>query len=435
MVESKFNIYYTTPDGTQLLFNSVSCALAIVDEKYVELVRCLPSLTDENVPENLMECYQAAKEGHLIVETDYDEMLDLTTKRKLIQYKTDELRLTIAPTLGCNFKCIYCYEEARQGLMSKEVQDSLVDFVENQSKRLRNLSVTWYGGEPLLAKNIIYDLSKRLINICNANGIAFEASMVSNGSLLDDETIKELIEYKVDNIQITIDGTPETHNKRRISKSGQGSFDTIIDNINKILKTEKISVGIRINVDKSNKEELPTLLKILSDRLISKNVFISFGQVKVYTKACLSVEKTCYTNPEFAIELFSFQKLLEEYGFTEWNDIPYPQQALIYCGAERLNTFVVDPQGFLYKCWNVVGMTQHAVGNITDKMFEITNARNGYWMQRSPMKDSKCKECKLIPVCMGGCPYNDMIAKTGFQCEAVKYNLKHSLLEYYKKSL
>ncbi len=46
MIESKFNIYYTTPDGTQLVFNGVSCALAIVDEKYVELVRCLPSLTN-----------------------------------------------------------------------------------------------------------------------------------------------------------------------------------------------------------------------------------------------------------------------------------------------------------------------------------------------------------------------------------------------------
>ena len=59
-------------------------------------------------------------------------------------------RLTIAPTLDCNFDCPYCYENRRNGKMSEEVQDALIDFIQNSvTSETSVMDISWYGGEPL----------------------------------------------------------------------------------------------------------------------------------------------------------------------------------------------------------------------------------------------------------------------------------------------
>ena len=253
MKQSKYNMYFTAEDGSKLAFNSYSCGLAVVDDTYEALISQIDKITPDNVPADLLECYEAAIAGHFIIDDDYDELAELSVKRNLQKYGTDSLGLTIAPTLACNFKCIYCYETSKPGVMSFEVCDHIVRYVENQSGRLNHLSVSWYGGEPLLAQDIIWRLSDDFINICEAHEIEYDAFMISNGSLINDEVIRQMIKYKISGIQITIDGPPEVHNKRRVNKNGNDTFDLLIENINRLLATEKIEVVVRINVDKTNK--------------------------------------------------------------------------------------------------------------------------------------------------------------------------------------
>ena len=136
----------------------------------------------------------------------YDELTDLYTKRNAQKYSINSLGLTIAPTLACNFKCIYCYETSKPGVMNQVTMDTLIDFVRFEADNLTNLSVSWYGGEPLISKDIVYYLSEQLIDICEQKGVEYEAFMISNGSLIDDEVVKKLVKYRVRGIQITIDG-------------------------------------------------------------------------------------------------------------------------------------------------------------------------------------------------------------------------------------
>ena len=432
MKESMFNEYFSAADGKKLAFNSYSCGLAVVDEQYERLIKDISKISKDNVPDDLRECFDAACEGMFIVEDDFDELANLYIKRNFQKYSVESLGLTIAPTLACNFKCIYCYETSKPGMMSKEVQDKLVEFVQFESDHLKNLSISWYGGEPLLDKELIYSLSERFISICNEKGIEYGAFIISNGSLIDDDIILNLIKYKVRGIQITVDGPPEIHDSRRVSKNGVGTFDVLLENINKLLKTEEIEVVLRINVDKSNDEDVERLIDILSSRLVCKNVKITFGQVTAYTEACKTIEHECYDNGEFAIKLLHYYKLLEKYGFHEFNEFPYPEVKLNYCCAELMNSFVVDPEGFLYKCWNEVGNTCGAIGNITDNSFDVTNYKNGIWVRRDPFSDIKCASCSLLPVCMGGCPHNDMVLKKEHVCDLIKYNIQDIMLKYYE---
>lgn len=434
MRQSRFNEYFTAPDGVKLAFNSYSCGLAVVDQEYEKLMDILPKIKDDNVPIELRTCYEAAKEGMFIVEDEFDELLDLYTKRNFQKFSIESLGLTIAPTLACNFKCIYCYETSKPGIMNKKVRNKIIEFVEKQSDHLKHLSISWYGGEPLLTKDIIYTLSERFLEICREKNIEYDAFIISNGSLLDDDTIYNLIKYKVRGIQITIDGPPDIHNKRRVNKSGLETFDLLIDNINKLLQTEKMEVVLRINVDKSNDSEVEKLISLLGMRLISKNIKITFGQVTAYTDACKTIEASCYNNGEFATKLLHYYEILLKYGFGNYNEFPYPEVKLNYCCAELMNSFVIDPDGYLYKCWNEVGNVEASVGNITQGNYDITCYKNGMWLQRNPFENKKCMDCSLLPVCMGGCPHNDMVLKTGNICDLIKYNITDTMLKYYEMS-
>ena len=224
-----FNEYFVAADGAKLAFNSYSCGLAVVDEKYEQLIEIADKLNFDNIPLELKECFDAAYEGHFIVDDDLDELVELSTKRNFQKYSIDSLGLTIAPTLLCNFKCIYCYETSKHGRMGEEVYKGIVDFVKGQSSYLHHFGVTWYGGEPLLEKDIIYRLSEDFLKICEENGIEYNAFMISNGSLLDDDIISNMKKYHIDGIQSTVEGTQEIHNSRRVRKNVTDTFDTIFD--------------------------------------------------------------------------------------------------------------------------------------------------------------------------------------------------------------
>lgn len=135
MKESIFNIYYTAPDGVKLAFNSLSCGLAIVDDNYDEMLLMLSKIEENNISPRIKDTYLAAKEGNFIVPEDKDELAELLLKRNLQKYYLGNLALTIVPTLACNFKCIYCYESPKNGQMTKDIQDKLVDFVEKQTRQ------------------------------------------------------------------------------------------------------------------------------------------------------------------------------------------------------------------------------------------------------------------------------------------------------------
>lgn len=104
---------------------------------------------------------------------------------------------------------------------------------------------------------------------------------------------------------------------------------------------------------------------------------------------------------------------------------------LNYCCAEVLNSLVIDSEGYIYKCWNQVGNSSDSIGNITSNDFDFVNYKHGYWLERNPVNNTKCKTCNLLPVCMGGCPYNDLVLGQKDNCDSIKFNVRETMLNYY----
>ncbi|MEO3947847.1 radical SAM/SPASM domain Clo7bot peptide maturase [Gorillibacterium sp. CAU 1737] len=437
MKVSRYNMFWTLEDGTKLAFNSMTCALAEVNEDFLSMLDRAPELDYEGLAGEEKDLVDQMLLGNYILKDSFDELKVIKYRHFAGKFNSDSLGLTIAPTLSCNFGCPYCYENPKNGMMSREVQDALVELVSDAAKQRKEISITWYGGEPLLAKGIIADMSERMIRVCEENGASYGAFIVTNGYLLDDETIAQFKELRINGAQITLDGPARIHNTRRMLKtSDKGTFDAILANTRKLKENGIQNISIRINVDKTNVDYIEELLDILIDNDL-KDVGIGLGHVNAYTDACTSVADACMNTEEYARKNVKYQDILHRKGFSAGGYPYYPGIKANYCCADSTSSFVVDPEGFMYKCWNDVGSVEKAVGQVLrrneapDEDMYMRNVDYIFW---SPFDYAECVECSLLPVCMGGCPYNGARNGSKPECEKWKYNLEDVLkLTYLQK--
>lgn len=429
MRASKYNMIWTMDDGTKIAFNSMTCALAEVNEDFLDILKNIDLLEYEKLTTEQRLLVDNMLEGNYIVRDNIDELKLIKYRHLSGKFNAESLGLTIAPTLSCNFGCPYCYENPKQGFIKEDVVNGILEMINEAAKRRKDIHVTWYGGEPLVAKDIVFEISEKIIKICKENATNYSAYIVTNGYLINDEIIEKFKEAKIDGAQITIDGPPDIHNKRRKLKgSEKETFDIILNNVKKLMNIG-MRITIRINIDKTNVDRLEELLEILEANGL-KEASISLGQVTAYTEACMSVAEACLNTEEYAKSNVKYQDILHKRGFNVQGYPYYPGIKANYCCADAIGAFVLDPDGYMYKCWNDVGNIERAVGDIR-KVKDIPNEdmymRNVNYVLWSPFDYQECIDCNLLPVCMGGCPYNGEKKGSKPDCEKWKYNLEDVL--------
>ncbi|MBD3879500.1 MAG: radical SAM protein, partial [Quinella sp. 1Q5] len=319
---SRYNFLRQYDDAT-IFFNPLTCALAVVDENFLRVIDDVKnnSYVEENYDAKLIA---DMKSSGCLIEDGVDELERLEFYRNLAKYDMTNFGLTIAPTLDCNFRCKYCFETHPKGKMSSETQAALIKFVESRIKRAKIFSVTWYGGEPLLAKEIIWSLSEKFLELCKKFSIDYNAFIITNASLLEDSDVELFKKYKISGAQITIDGVKEVHDSRRRAITGESTFDRLIDRVNLLLNSGS-SVVVRINIDKENIARVDELLDVLAERINKREELkIDFGQVSPFTDICKSIESDCYNNAQFADVMLPLYEKVFERGFTVNKMTAYP---------------------------------------------------------------------------------------------------------------
>ena len=296
-------------------------------------------------------------------------------------------------------------------------------------------SVTWYGGEPLLCKDIIYNLSNKFIELSKKLNVEYDAFIITNASLMSNEDIDNFTKYHINGAQITIDGPKEIHDKRRRNIKNKSTFDHLIDRVNCLLNND-LNVIVRINIDKDNINRVDELLDILKDKIEKyQKLKIDFGQVTVFTEICKSVESDCYNNEQYADIMLPLYDKVTAKDFVNNKMTVYPSPRSNYCCVDYANSFVVDYTGTLYRCWNHVGNVKYSCGNVNNFDTEELTSNYFSWIELDPITHSKCRECTLLPICMGGCP--DAMRNSADNqpvCGTIKYNLD-KVIEYYYQQL
>ena len=416
--KSMFNFTFTGNKGEIFIHNTRTLALSLLTPRELDLINNIPNrvLTDDE--QSYMD--ELFKSGFLIKD-DCDEIKILNHRLNSQRYKNQHLSLTIAPTLNCNFNCSYCFEkvgsEKCKGIMSSDIQDKLMKFIVDKLDNCMYMDVTWYGGEPLVALNVIKKLSTRIIDVCKKKNVYYSAMMITNGYLLGNTSTTELKDININNIQITIDGPEKIHNKRRILKNGQGTFKEIINNINKY--QNKMEIAIRINADYTNVNHLDELLLELVNNKVN-NVTLNLAKVANYENPD---DPNCIKNETFYPFLLDFSNKCKLNNLSHPLDIS-PLSS--YCSADTSNSYVIDPEGFIYKCWQNIGNKEMSVDNLSDNSDDKNTQLFYNYMCYNATEDDNCKKCKMLPICMGGCPYNRIIGAE--RCTPLKYCLDKVLL-------
>jgi uncharacterized protein len=170
--------------------------------------------------------------------------------------------LILLPTEKCNFRCTYCYEDFELGKMSETTQVALERFIERRIPDLNLLKFSWFGGEPLVAKDVVLRLARFAKEKCDAHGVTFSGGLTTNAYILDAALARELIELHQDFFQITLDGWQEGHDALRKRADGRGTFDTIWHNLKQLRSLElSFEVVVRVHVRRDNQENLEILMK------------------------------------------------------------------------------------------------------------------------------------------------------------------------------
>jgi uncharacterized protein len=340
------------------------------------------------------------------------------------RFDASSLGLVVAPTLACNMACTYCYESSRSGRMTAETRDAVVGFIEKQAQGLKELSLSWYGGEPLLAMDIVEELTTRVLPVCEQHDIKYSSMVITNGYLLDRPMVDRLRQLKIYGAQVTLDGPAAIHNRKRPLVNGRPSFDTIVQNL--VYATTRLGIGIRVNIDKEfTRDTVTELLDQLESAGIRDRVSVHFALMEPATAACANISESCYDTAGFSTVETEFYGMLFERGFRV-DKLPAPTYAA--CMAQLINAFVVDPDGDLFRCFNYVGDKARACGNVAGEL-DHKHAEFLRLFTFDPFSDNHCRDCEILPLCMGACPSRriDRDLTSAQTCESWRYNLEPML--------
>ena len=312
------------------------------------------------------------------------------------------LKMKICPTMACNFECTYCFQEHRAGKMGEDVQDAVAALADRllAVSGAEELSVMWYGGEPLLALDVIDRLSRLLNTACKKHGAGFRASIVTNGYLLDKQAVRDLFHLRVKAARVTVDGVGAAHDATRRLVGGGGTFERIMENLSSYIP---FMVEIRQNVHAGNRGEMAELRERLLRVAAENGNKFRFSEAEVFdTDASHGRVDVPQLVDEQTVKQLSLQR----------ENLKLHGARARRCAAQTPFGISVDEAGRLYSCSATLALPQYAFGDArtwdpADANATATSPENRSWFLEGslPQNDPECRECLWLPACAGGCAW------------------------------
>lgn len=417
---SKYNLYFPLSNSKEsLIIQGIYGSFDVVENQLVDLLK-------EEKFEEISQKYKEQgvfnrllKRGYITTKSEEDELSFIQLLcEKMLEKSQKNIHITFVLTYNCNFRCEYCCERFVQNkgksVLEKCFTTELVDAVFSKIKKFntegkRVEGITLFGGEPLLPKN-----ESIVRYICEkASGLNIPIYCISNGYFLK-QFVPILKEFDIKKVQITLDGNETEHDKRRFLASGQGTYKTIIDNIDYALQ-HNINISVRTNVNKKNIDQMESLINLYKDY-----GWTGYSNFSYYFKSTMP----CYEELEDVcsdVELFkeikrvfgeqdinkfqfnsvysylsrSLKNMLESKGFAPLRSA--------YCGAIA-GLYDIDAFGDIYACNDTLTDGNCVIGKVDVQNGEfILNSNHDIWKKRSVATMPKCKKCPYLLFCGGGC--------------------------------
>ncbi|MBW4054615.1 MAG: nif11-like peptide radical SAM maturase [Proteobacteria bacterium] len=326
------------------------------------------------------------------------------------------VNLSLFLTQSCNLKCVYCYgDEGKYGSggnLDEKTAFQAVDWLLEQSGKIKKLHIGFFGGEPFLNFPMMKTVVEYARNRVQELGKDIEFNTTTNATLLGDEQIAFIKEHKI-RVMVSFDGTKELQDAQRPFANGQGSYDNTLPRIKKLLEAVPATPGHAVIVGATDP-------KIVKDAMQE----IGFAEVSVVpasqsllagepdtTQSARDTQETFQSLEQEAdtwIDLVgkrddeSLKKLKNKSGlYHALLTLLHNSKQRHACGA-GLGLAAVSCAGDIYLCHRFVGRDEYKMGNVFEKGLN----REEYL--KSPTTESAvCAACFAKYYCAGGCKHDN----------------------------
>jgi uncharacterized protein len=233
-------------NGYNIVLDTYSGSVHVVDDLAYDIISLYEFTPSEEIVTSMLEKYghepqigemdiritlkdieELKQNGQLFTEDAFKDLsLDMRKRKTYVK----ALCFNVAHT--CNLSCDYCF--ASQGkyngdraVMSFEVGQRAIDYLLENSGHHRNLDIDFFGGEPLMAWNVVKQIVTYARSKEKESKKKFRFTFTTNGMLLNDEVTSYLNE-EMDNVVLSLDGRKEVHDRLRRTVNGKGSYDHIV---------------------------------------------------------------------------------------------------------------------------------------------------------------------------------------------------------------
>ncbi|OIJ18049.1 hypothetical protein BKP45_10630 [Anaerobacillus alkalidiazotrophicus] len=430
------------------IFSTMNCKNKYIVHGYTGSV----DLLEENVYSKLLQISKMKKEKQETLLSSLKDIDTLIERGYVVSSYKDEEKyyrianhlyesrsmitsIVIVPSMGCNFRCSYCFELTDLDMAPmKKMELSVIDSTFKYIDKLETIKqITLFGGEPLEKDN--YSIVDYIVNEGKKRNIQVNA--VTNGYDLDSyiEIFKNNVNF--DSIQVTLDGTRERHDLLRYLKNGSGTFNKIIKNIQMLIKEiPKLNITIRVNLSIENESDYIALKEYLK----AKEILSDCTNVSIYNK-CLHtayintkkkyMDKDITKNDDIKHDNLTYKLHRSQIkDLLGRNSIPFRTSV---CGATG-NMLVVTPNKNLFACWEQIQNNNKSIGKISlekDNRIQF-NEKYLNWKKRHVHMLKNCSKCKYSLFCGGGCPnHSEIVNNDMFQsyCQDSKIMIHKSFDE------
>lgn len=313
----------------------------------------------------------------------------------------------------CNMCCEYCFAhggvyDGSRRIMPVENAIASIDFLVERSGSHKNLEVDFFGGEPLLAFNVI----KRTVAYARKQerdfGKKFRFTVTTNATLLDNDAV-DFCNREIDNVVISIDGRKNVHNSVRKCVDGSDAYRSSMIRAGRFLRKR----GDRKYVVRGTYTALN--LDFSQDVLSLANKgfkYISLEPVVLPSDHRLAIkeEHIPIINEQYEIIAREYLKRKgKEKEFTffhfamDMNGGPCETKRLYGCGA-GCEYLAVAPNGKLYPCHRFDGNADFCMG--TSILREVDERIPREFAACSVLSKPECRACWAKYYCSGGCNAN-----------------------------
>jgi uncharacterized protein len=368
-----------------------------------------------------------------VVPEDENELTSVLARMREGSADPSVRRFTIMPTSYCNMACHYCGQEHRKQAVDQAKVDRIASRVEAAfaDPATTSVSVTWFGGEPLLALRVIREMSARFVAAAARHGKHYSARMPTNGSLLTARTLQILHdECALRSLEVTIDGPQEVHDQRRIKRNGIGSFHRTVAALAGAVRAASVPdlvLSIRVNVDRDNEHTVADLIADLACfGFAAPRVELDLMPVHSWGNdvSAIELEARRYATLEaswirlarsFGLNVPGMPSALKKttcHATSRYGEIVDSEERIYACSEHPLVPKVRDT-GVVARVSDLVGAAPRPVGAFDD------------WYDQVDDGKQQCGRCPLLPVCGGSCP---KLWRDGYMpCPSARFNWEDRL--------